>query len=75
MRITDILKDILQYRVSSQIFYNEKLIDVKNPEARQLFSEMRDDEMRAIMKLEQKIKRLETKPYIISKIFPTKNRY
>jgi len=75
MKEVDVLKDILQYRVSNQLFYNEKLINIKNPEVRQLFSEMRDDEMRAIVKLQQKIQRLEAKPYIISKIFPTKSRY
>ncbi|SKC85498.1 ferritin family protein [Maledivibacter halophilus] len=75
MKEVDILKDILQYKISNQLFYNEKLIHILNPEVRQLFSEMRDDEMRQIEKLQQKIKRLQAKPYIISKIFPTKSKY
>lgn len=75
MKEIDILKDILQYRISNQLFYNEKLINIKNPEVRQLFREMRDDEMRDIVKLQQKIQRLESKPHIIAKIFPTKSRY
>ncbi|WP_432661817.1 DUF2383 domain-containing protein [Wukongibacter baidiensis] len=75
MKDTDILKDILQYKISSQLFYNENLIHIRNPEVRQLFSEMRDDEMRGIEKLQQKIQRMQAKPYIIGKIFPTKNRF
>lgn len=74
MKEVDMLKDILQYRISNQIFYNHNLIHIRNPEVRQLFSELRDDEMRAIEKLQQKIQRLENKPYIISKMFPIKSR-
>ena len=74
MKEVDILMDILQYRISNQLFYNEKLINIRNPEVRQLFSEMREDEMRAIEKLQQKIERLNAKPYIISKIFSIKDR-
>ncbi|SHK04662.1 hypothetical protein [Paramaledivibacter caminithermalis] len=75
MKEVDILKDILQHRISNQLFYNKNLIYIVNPEARQLFSQMRDDEMREIEKLQQKIKRLQAKPYVISKVFPTKSRY
>jgi rubrerythrin len=75
MKELDILKDILQYRISNQTSYNEDLINVRNPEVRQIFTQMRDDEMRGIVKLQQKIERLEAAPGIISKIFPTKKHY
>ena len=75
MKEVDILKDILQYRIANQTFYNENLINVRNPEVRQLFTAVRDDEMRAIVKLQQKIERLEANPGIIAKIFPTKPHY
>ena len=75
MEEADILKDILQYRISNQVYYNENLIAIRNPEIRQVFTEMRDDEMRDIVKLQQKIHRLEASPGIISKIFPTRRRY
>jgi len=75
MKEVDLLKDILQYRISNQTFYNENLIDIRNPEVRQVFTQMRDDEMRAIVKLQQKIERLEASPGIIAKIFPTRPRY
>ncbi|QZY54573.1 PA2169 family four-helix-bundle protein [Crassaminicella profunda] len=74
MKDVDRLKDLLQYRISNELFYNENLIEIKNPEVRQLFSQFRDDEMRAIINLQQKIERLDAKPYIVSKIFPIKPR-
>lgn len=75
MEEVDILKDILQSRISNQVYYNENLIALRNPEIRQVFTEMRDDEMRDIVRLQQKIHRLEASPGIIAKIFPTRRRY
>jgi rubrerythrin len=72
---TDIYKDILQYRISSQMRYNEDLIAVRNPEVRQLFAQLRDDETRAVVKLQQRLDRLEASPGIISRIFPTRARF
>lgn len=74
MKEVDILKDILEYRISNQLFYNQNLIYIRNPRVRQLFSQMRDDEMRDVIKLQEKIERLQSKPYIVSKIFPIKPR-
>ncbi|MCT4562843.1 MAG: PA2169 family four-helix-bundle protein [Maledivibacter sp.] len=75
MKDVDILKDILEYRISNELFYNQNLIHIRNPRARQLFAQMRDDEMREIIRLQEKIERLQSKPYIISKIFPIKQKY
>ncbi|MDQ2085573.1 hypothetical protein RBH29_03885 [Herbivorax sp. ANBcel31] len=69
-----ILKDILQSRISNQTFYNDNLITIRNPEVRQVLTQLRDDEMRSIVKLQQKIDRLQDTSGIISKIFPTKPR-
>jgi len=74
MNEVDMLKDILQSRISNQMVYNENLIGIRNPEARHIFTEMRDDEMRAIVKLQQKIHILEAPSSIIGKIFPAKRR-
>jgi hypothetical protein len=74
MKEADILKDLLEYKIASQISYNNYMIDLLNPEARQLFTQMRDDEMRAITKLQQKITRLESKARIIARILPAKSR-
>ena len=75
MEQVDILKDLLQYKISNQMFYNENLITIRNPEIRQVFTQLRDDEMRSIVKLQQKIERHQSSPGIISKLFPTKPRY
>ncbi|GEM_PF-478971 len=70
----DILQDLLHDRISNEMFYNQSLIYVKNPEARQVFTQLRDDEMRAIVNLQQKIDRLQSSEGIISKLFPLKPR-
>ncbi|MFZ5966894.1 MAG: hypothetical protein ACOYVK_06940 [Bacillota bacterium] len=75
MEDLDILKDILDYRIANQMFYNESIIHITNPEVRQMFVQLRDDETRAVMNLQEKIKRMQTKPNIISKIFPTRPTY
>lgn len=74
MKEVDVLKDILHYRMSSQIFYNENIINLRNPSLRNLFTLLRDDETRAIVDLQQKIHRLEINPNIISKILPSGRR-
>jgi len=74
MKDIDILQDILEYKISSETFYNNIIIYMRNPEARQLFIQMRDDEFRHIVKLQQKMERL--KPAnIIAKLIPIKYRY
>lgn len=75
MKEIDIMKDLLQYRISNQVFYNGKLIEVKNPEVRHVFTQLRDDEMRAVVELQQKVERLEASPGIIAKVFPSKLSY
>lgn len=71
----DILKDILQYRIINQISYNENLINVRNPEARYTFTQLRDDEMRDIVRIQQKIERNKGTSGIIAKIIPRKPKY
>lgn len=75
MKEADMLKDLLEYKVAVQKSYNENALNILNPEVRQLFIQMRDDETRAIVKLQQKIERAEAKPRIIAKILPSKTRY
>jgi hypothetical protein len=75
MKEPDIYCDILQYRISNQKQYNEDLIAVRNPEVRQLFSQLRDDELQAVVKLQQRIERLEAAPGTIARIFPTRKKF
>jgi hypothetical protein len=75
MKEVEIMKDLLQQKISSQVAYNERMIRIRNPEVRMLFSQMRDDEMRCIVELQQRITRMETVPKTIAKIFIANNRY
>lgn len=75
MKNGEILRDLLDCKIHNEIFYNDCIINVQNPEARQLFKQLRDDEMRQIIKLQQKIKRIYSKTNIISKLFPINKRY
>lgn len=69
MKEIDIIKDILENKISNQLFYNSNIIDIRNPEIRQLYTQMRDDEMRSIATLQQKIQRIEASKGTIYKIF------
>lgn len=75
MKKNDVLRDILQTRISNQVYYNENVITVRNPEIRQIFTQLRDDEMRSIVRLQKKVQRLESPPGIITKILPSKPKY
>ncbi|MGE5415352.1 MAG: hypothetical protein ACM3UZ_01040 [Acidobacteriota bacterium] len=75
MKEIDVIKDLLQNRISNQVFYNDNLINIRNPELRQVYTQLRDDEMRSIVKLQQKVQRLEAPTGIISKIFPSKKKF
>ncbi len=75
MEDIDILKDILQYRIINQVSYNENLINVRNPEVRCIFTQLRDDEMRDIIRIQQKIERNKGSVGILAKIIPNRSRY
>ena len=75
MEDIDILKDILQYRIINQVSYNENLVNVRNPEIRHVFTQLRDDEMRDITRIQQKIERNKGSSGIIAKIIPNKQKY
>lgn len=75
MEDLDILKDILQHRVINQLSYNENLVNVRNPEVRHTFTQLRDDEMRDIVRIQQKIERNKGSAGLIAKIIPRKPKY
>jgi hypothetical protein len=75
MKDVDILKDILENRISNQKLYNHNILNVRNPELRQMYTQLRDDETRAVVNLQQKIARFGAPTGIITKIFPTKPTY
>jgi len=75
MKEADMLKDILQYRINNQVFYNRNIIDIRNPEVRAVLTQLRDDEMRSVIKLQQKIEKIEAPAGIISKVFPSQPNF
>jgi len=75
MKENEVLKDLLDYKITSQLLYNENLIKIRNPEVRQIFTQFRDDEMRSIIRLQQKIERMETPPGIVAKFFTSKGTH
>ena len=75
MEDIEILKDILQYRIINQVSYNENLINVRNPEVRHTFTQLRDDEMRDIVRVQQKIERNKGYMGMIAKIIPKRPKY
>ncbi|AEF18074.1 MULTISPECIES: hypothetical protein [Thermoanaerobacterium] len=58
----DALQDIEKDLINQQMFYNENLISITNPYVRQIFTQMRDDEMRFITIIQQNIESLKSKP-------------
>lgn len=75
MEDIDMLKDILQYRIINQVSYNENLVNVRNPEVRHVFTQLRDDEMRDITRIQQKIERNKSNTGIIARIIPNRQKY
>lgn len=69
-----ILKDLLQSKFYMQMLYNQYLLEVRNPILKQLFTELRDDESRAIVLLQQKVESLQSFPGIIAKLIPGSKR-
>ena len=54
----DKLQDILQGEMVMQSRYNKYMMDVTNPEIRQLFTQMRDGKMQNITRLQQEIQQM-----------------
>jgi hypothetical protein len=74
MNEVETLRDLQEYRIMLQKWYNSVLLSVVNPEARSLFTRLRDDETRAVMNIQQRLLRMEAPNKIIHKIFPTRAR-
>lgn len=74
MKEVDALKIVLNELIDMQRQYNEAMIYVRNPEVRNTFRILRDDEARCVERIQQKIYRMETAPWVIQKMFPFKRR-
>lgn len=70
--IRDALQDLVRDLINQQLLYNENLIKITNPYIREIFTEMRDEEMRYITILQQNIESLESKPTETNSVVYTK---
>lgn len=53
----NMLNDMLHTEIMNQTQYNKFMMDVQNPELRQMFMQMRDGKMQQITQLQQEIKK------------------
>lgn len=58
MNTLDKLQDALQDEIMMQSMYNKFMMDVTNPEVRQLFTQMREAKMQNVTQLQTEIKQM-----------------
>lgn len=58
MNTLDNLQDALQSEMMLQAMYNNHMMNIANPEVRQLFTQMRDAKMQNVTRLQQEIQQL-----------------
>lgn len=58
MNTVDLLQDLLQNEMMLQTMYNKHMIEITNPEARQLFTQLRDTKLQNLAQLQQEIKNI-----------------
>lgn len=56
MNNMDFLHDSLQDEMMLQSMYNKYMMEISNPEVRQLFTQLRDSKMKNISQLQHEIK-------------------
>lgn len=54
----NMMYDLLQTEIRNQCMYNRYMMDIQQPEVRQMFMQMRDGKMQQITQLQQEIKNL-----------------
>ena len=55
MNNLNMLHDMLHTEMMNQSMYNKYMMDIQNPEIRQMFMQMRDGKMQQITQLQQEI--------------------
>ena len=58
MNDLDKLQDVLQGEIMMQSMYNKHMLDITNPEVRQLFTQMRDTKMQNVTLLQSEIQKI-----------------
>lgn len=58
MNNLDKLHDILETEMADQMLYNHYMLQITNPEVRQLFTQFRDEHMQHITQIQQQVQQL-----------------
>lgn len=58
MNTLDKLQDSLQGEMMMQSMYNKHMMDISNPEIRQLFTQMRDAKMQNVTMLQKEVQQM-----------------
>lgn len=58
MNNLNMLNDILHTEMLNQSMYNKYMMEIQNPEVRQMLMQMRDGKMQQITQLQQEIKNI-----------------
>ncbi|MGI8386510.1 hypothetical protein [Robertmurraya sp. P23] len=62
MNNLDKLHDILETEMADQMLYNHYMLQITNPEVRQLFTQFRDEHMQHITQIQQQVQQLMENP-------------
>jgi bacterioferritin (cytochrome b1) len=62
MNNLDKLHDILETEMADQMLYNHYMLQITNPEVKQLFTQYRDEHMQHITQIQQQVQQLVGNP-------------
>jgi len=65
LKTIDLLYDLMLDKISSQLFYNEIMVGMVNPAARDFFKTLRDEEDRHLQEIRRQFLALESTPMIL----------
>lgn len=68
----DLMQDVVKEMIKLQTFYNDHIIMITNPDIREMLTQFRDEEMKSISMLQQRIEAMESKSTEINKVFTTR---
>lgn len=66
MNKLDKLHDILETEMADQMLYNQYMLQITNPEIRQLFTQLRDEHMQHITQIQQQVQQMMKNPMNLS---------
>jgi len=62
LKTMDLLYDLLMDKINSQVFYNDIMVHMVNPVAREIFKTFRDDEEKHLQEIRRQFLALESAP-------------